>query len=143
MSKDTFQRDLLEGKKIENIVLSDIKTKYPKAHIINGYCKEWDIFIPELDFGVEVKSDKKSVQTGNIVIEIRFNNKPSALLTTKARYWVIYDGENFNWFTVENIKNCIIENNLNYRTFIGKGDTKEKDAYLIPKNILYKYIHHN
>ena len=143
MSRDTFQRDLLEGKKIENIVLSDIKTKYPKAHIINGYCKEWDIFIPELDFGVEVKCDKKSVQTGNIVIEIRFNNKPSALLTTKARYWVIYDGENFNWFTVENIKNCIIENNLNYRTFIGKGDTKEKDAYLIPKNILYKYIHHN
>ena len=59
--------------------------------MIDGYCKEWDIYIPELDEGVEVKSDQKSKHTGNIVIEIEFNGKPSALATTKAKYWVIFD----------------------------------------------------
>lgn len=136
---DTFYRDLQEGKKIEEIVLKEIKIKYPNSYIEKGYFKEWDIFIPELNFGVEVKSDKKSKNTGNIVVEIRFNNKPSALSTTKAKYWVIYDGYDYNWFLVEDIKKCIKDNNLKYYNFIGKGDTKHKDAYLIKKKLLYKY----
>jgi len=135
----TFERDLKVGKKYEDEVLKLIKNKYPKSYIVDGYYKEWDIYIPELEIGIEVKSDKKSLDTGNIVIEIEFNNKPSALSTSKAAWWVIYDGENYNWFTIKNIKKCIKENNLKYCSFIGKGDTKEKKAYLIKKEILYKY----
>jgi len=136
---ETFYRDLQEGKRIEEIVLKQIKIKYPNSYIEKGYFKEWDIFIPELNFGVEVKSDRKSKYTGNIVIEIRFNNKPSALSTTKSKYWVIYDGYDYNWFLVKDIKKCIKDNNLKYHNFIGKGDTKYKDAYLIKKELLYKY----
>ena len=44
----TFQEDLKVGKLYENIVLNKIKRKYPKAHIIDGYCKDWDIFIPRI-----------------------------------------------------------------------------------------------
>ena len=135
----TFQEDLKVGKLYENIVLNKIKRIYPKAHIIDGYCKDWDIFVPELNFGVEVKSDKKSLHTGNIVIEVEMNGKPSALSTSKSKWWVIYDGENFNWFAIKNIKRCIIENNLRCVEFIGKGDTKSKKAYLIKKQMLYKY----
>jgi hypothetical protein len=137
--KSVFTKDLEVGKTYENKVLHIIQKKYPKAYIIDGYCKEWDIYIPELEKGVEVKSDRKSLYTGNIVIEIEFDGKPSALITTKAVWWVIYDGIKYNWFTVNNIKKCIKENNLRSKRFVGRGDTKEKKAYLIKKEILYKY----
>ena len=137
--EDTFKRDLKVGKIYENEVLGYIKNKYPKAYIVDGYFKEWDIFIPELEIGVEVKSDKKSLHTGNIVIEIEFNNKPSALSTSKAHWWIIFDGIKYNWFTIENIKKCIKDNKLRVASFIGKGDTKKKKAYLIKKELLYKY----
>ena len=137
--KSVFTKDLEVGKTYENKVLHIIQKKYPKAYIIDGYCKEWDIYIPELEKGVEVKSDRKSLDTGNIVIEIEFDGKPSALITTKADWWVIYDGIKYNWFTVNNIKKCIKENNLRSKRFVGRGDTKEKKAYLIKKEILYKY----
>ena len=137
---NTFNKDLKRGKQIEHKVLNQIKTKYKNAYIEKGYFKEWDIFIPELNFGVEVKYDEKSKYTGNIVIEINFNNKPSALSTTKAKYWVIYDGYKYNWFLVSDINKCINDNNLKYYSFIGKGDIKMKDAYLIKKEILYKYM---
>ena len=136
---NTFNKDLKRGKQIEHKVLNQIKTKYKNAYIERGYFKEWDIFIPELNFGVEVKLDKKSKYTGNIVIEINFNNKPSGLSTTKAKYWVIYDGYKYNWFLVNDINKCINDNNLKYYSFIGEGDSKMKDAYLIKKEILYRY----
>jgi hypothetical protein len=135
----TFKRDLKRGKQHENVVLNYIKAKYKNAYIKDGYCKEYDIFIPEVNFGVEVKSDEKSKYTNNIVIEIEFNNKPSALMTTKAKFWVIYDGYSYNWFLTDKIKDCIKDNNLKYVEFIGKGDTKSKKAYLIKKEVLYKY----
>ena len=135
----TFKRDLKRGKHHENVVLNYIKAKYKNAYIKDGYYKEYDIFIPELNFGVEVKSDEKSKYTNNIVIEIEFNNKPSALMTTKAKFWVIYDGYSYNWFLTDKIKDCIKDNNLRYVEFIGKGDTKSKKAYLIKKELLYKY----
>jgi len=135
----TFKRDLERGKHHENVVLNYIKAKYKNAYIKDGYYKEYDIFIPEVNFGVEVKSDEKSKYTNNIVIEIEFNNKPSALMTTKAKFWVIYDGYTYNWFLTDKIKDCIKDNNLRYAEFIGKGDTKSKKAYLIKKELLYKY----
>ena len=135
----TFERDLQRGKYHENIILDIIKSKYSKAYIKDGYCKEYDIYVPEMNFGVEVKSDEKSKYTNNIVIEIEFNSKPSALSTTKAKYWVIYDGYVYNWFLTQRLKDCIKDNNLKYVEFIGKGDTKSKKAYLIKKEVLYKY----
>ena len=135
----TFKRDLQRGKYHENIILDIIKSKYSKAYIKEGYCKEYDIYVPEMNFGVEVKSDEKSKYTNNIVIEIEFNSKPSALSTTKAKYWVIYDGYVYNWFLTQRLKDCIKDNNLKCVEFIGKGDTKSKKAYLIKKEVLYKY----
>ena len=135
----TFKRDLQRGKYHENIILDIIKSKYSKAYIKEGYCKEYDIYVPEMNFGVEVKSDEKSKYTNNIVIEIEFNSKPSALSTTKAKYWVIYDGYVYNWFLTQRLKDCIKDNNLKYVEFIGKGDIKSKKAYLIKKEVLYKY----
>jgi len=136
---DTFKQDLNTGKKYEIKILSIIKKKYKNAYIVEGYCKEWDIFVPEKNFGIEVKFDGKSKDTGNIVVETHFNNKPSALSTTKAKYWLITDGIFYKWFLVDDIKKCITENKLKAVEFVGRGDTKVKKAYLIKKNVILKY----
>ena len=73
----------------------------------------------------------KSQETGNYVIETEFNNKPSALSTTEADYWVFWDGECEIWTTPWRIREAI--KGLPLREFIGKGDTKMKKAYLCPK----------
>lgn len=136
---ETFLRDLARGEQIEEMVLEIIRQKYSSAHKIDGYFKEWDIYVPELSVGVEVKSDEMSQQTGNIVIEIEFNGKPSALSTTKAAYWVWWDGEVLTWFTPEGILRAIESESPPLRTFTAKGDTKAKKAYLIKKHKLFKY----
>ena len=99
----SFKEDLKIGKEIEEYVLSIIQQKYPKAKIMEGYFKEYDIMIPEIDKTVEVKSDIKSLETGNYVVEVAFDGNPSALSTTTADYWVFYDSECLVWITPENI----------------------------------------
>lgn len=135
----TFNEDLKRGEQIEYEVLSIIQKKYPKAYKIEGYFKEYDLYIPEINKSIEVKCDEKSKYTGNILIEIEFNGKPSALSTSKADYWVWWDGYTYIWFTTDLIYKCIKELNPPLREFIGKGDDKYKKAYLIQKEILYKY----
>ena len=137
--KQMFEQDLKIGHIIETQVLQLIHKKYPKAYMQSGYCKEYDIFIPEIQKSVEVKFDQKSKHTSNIVIEIEFGGKPSALSTTKSDFWVIYDGDNFKWFTPKSIHQCIQENNLKFVTFKARGDNQSKKAYLIKKELLYKY----
>ena len=88
--------------------------------------------------GIEVKRDEKSKYTGNLVIEIEFNGKPSALSTTKADYWVFYDGDNYIWITPKMLKD-LTDTCGNVVEFIGNGDTKSKKAYLMPKNLIKKF----
>ena len=136
---DTFKRDLSRGEQIEHKVLSILRKTYPKAYKVEGYFKGYDLFVPEVSKSIEVKSDEKSKYTGNIVVEVEFNGKPSALSTTEADYWVWWDGYSLTWFTVDLIKKCIEETNPPLCRFVGKGDSKEKKAYLIKKDVLYKY----
>ena len=135
---NTFYKDLESGKEIENSVLSIIKKKYPKSYIIDGYFKDYDIYVPEKDIGVEVKRDEISKYTGNLVVEIEFDGKPSALSTTKADYWVFYDGGCYIWITTSKL-NYVVSNFGIIRKFIGKGDTKYKKAYLMKKDIIKSY----
>lgn len=133
-----FAEALEYGKKVEEQVLYCIQKKYPSATIINKF-KGYDIWIPETNFGIEVKCDQKSMETGNIVIEFEFNGKPSAILTTTAKYWVFYDGFKFIWLTPQQIINCVFQSKQHYVSFIGNGDKASKKAYLIKKTELEKY----
>jgi len=133
-----FETSLIAGQETEMQVLKEIRKKYPSASLINAF-KGYDIWIPETKQSVEVKFDNKSNQTGNIVIEFEMNGKRSALMTTTATYWVITDGNVLAWFTPMDIVYCIFENNLKYAEFVGKGDTASKKAYLIKKDLLFKY----
>jgi len=131
---ETFEFDLFEGESSEREVLKYIHHKYPKAFKIEGYFKEYDIYVPEVDKSVEVKQDYKSQFTGNLVVEIEFNGKPSALSTTKADYWVFVTMSMWFWITPKQICECIREYKYTPATFVGKGDTKSKKAYLIKIN---------
>ena len=135
----TFDKDLKRGIIIEDFVLTKIQKKYPKAHRIDGQCKAFDLWIPELKQGIEVKYDPMSNKTGNIVVEVEMFGKPSALMTTKASHWVFYDDNNFLSIKPEEIKKCIQDNNLQTVKFTGRGDKAFKIAYLIKNDLLFSY----
>lgn len=135
---NTFQRDLNAGLEIEKQVLSMLRHKYPCASLINAH-KGYDIWIPELHQSVEVKYDPMSRETGNIVIEIEMYDKPSGLMASTADWWVFYDDEIFIIMKRSSIINCIFLNKLVYKEFVGTGDTRSKKAFLVPKDILFKY----
>ena len=69
---DTFTIDLQRGEVIEMNVLSIIKKKYPKAYKVDGYFKDYDLYIPEINKSIEVKSDEKSKYTGKKIIKTDF-----------------------------------------------------------------------
>jgi hypothetical protein len=135
----TFRKDLARGIEVEDLVLQRIQSKYPKAHRIDGYCKAFDLWIPEINQGIEVKYDPMSNQTGNIVVEVEMFGKPSALMTTKASHWIFYDNKVFVAIKPSEIKECIKENNLRTVKFTGRGDQHSKIAYLINKQLLFAY----
>ena len=88
--REKFVKDLETGKVYEKKALELIQKKYPKAFIQDGYFLEWDIYIPELDMGVEVKSDAQYQKTGNFYVEYECNGKPSGIAATKAKHYYIY-----------------------------------------------------
>jgi hypothetical protein len=88
--REKFVKDLETGKVYEKKALELIQKKYPKAFIQDGYFLEWDIYIPELDMGVEVKSDAQYQKTGNFYVEYECNGKPSGIAATKSKYYYIY-----------------------------------------------------
>ncbi len=136
----SFQESLVVGKESEKIVLNRIKNKYPSAYIKDGYFKEFDIFIPEIDTSVEVKKDFMSKYTGNVVVEVQMNGKLSALSTTKADWWVFHlDEEEFIFITPEQIRDMINKENFKSVQFTGKGDCASKIAYLIQKHYFNIY----
>jgi hypothetical protein len=138
-SSDNFKKDLQRGRDIENLILNKVRQKSPCAVLIDGKFKDYDLFIPETNKTIEIKGDYRSCQTGNILIELMMFNVPSALLTTKADYWVIFTGQELLWTTPIKIVECITINNISSRSLTGQGDTASKVACLIPIETFKKY----
>ena len=137
VASKNFKNDLAIGHSVEDAVCAKINKKYPKAHVMEGYCKGYDIYVPETDKKIEVKQDKKSNFTHNIVVEIEMPpGTPSALSTTESDYWVFDDGEIYIWITPDTLRQVVKP--FTPVKFIGKGDNKEKLAYLIKKDIIIK-----
>ena len=132
-----FNNSLHIGKSVEDIVCEKVKKKYPKAHVIQGYCKGYDIFVPETNMKIEVKQDKKSNYSGNFVVETEFNGKLSGISTTEADYWGFYDGKCFIWITPARLADAIKP--LRQVTFTGRGDDKPKKAYLVKKESIMSF----
>tara|TARA_Y100001938_G_scaffold130602_1_gene186734 strand:+ start:64 stop:531 length:468 start_codon:yes stop_codon:yes gene_type:complete len=140
-----FKDDLKQGESLEMYLLNKIHIgntpifgePCPDAYKMQGYFKYYDIWIPEFGVAVEVKGDKKSLETGNFLIEVEMGGKPSALSTTKAQYWVFYDGEYEIWTTPDRIRQAV--KGLPLRDILGRGDSTWKKGYLPTKNQIKKY----
>ena len=144
---NTFKRDLAKGKLVEAKHLAVIQEKYPDARIIDGYCKEWDIWIESAGFGIEVKSDTASQKYGNIAVEVEMGGKPSALSTTKAKYWIFDTGIHTMYVDVNDLKKLVSNPKFSsypfFRpNFIAKGDSLSKAIYFIPQKFIEE-IHTN
>lgn len=134
---NSFLEDLEVGLSIEEKLIRHIRNKYPSASPVHAY-KGYDIWIPEISKSIEVKYDPMSNETGNFVVEIEMFGKRSGLMSTKADYWAFYDEHKCYLLTPMDIVFCIFNNRLQYREFVGKGDTESKKAFLVPKDSLEK-----
>jgi len=138
MDDKGFNESLAYGEEVELEVVKKLQKTHPSTVKIPGKFSQYDIFVPETDTKIEVKTDRKSIYTGNYVVEIEMYDKPSGLLTTKADWWIFTDKVDMIWITPTKLIQTIILNNLQWVTFYGKGDTQSKKAYLIKKELLYK-----
>lgn len=142
-----FDYRLQEGLDIERECLKIIQRKYPCAVMVEGNFSDYDIWIPERNKSVEVKSCPRCHEFGNVVIEFEMYGKRSALLISKADWWVIYDGKKFQMMTKDDILHCIFMNKLTYKEIRGdsagymgeEGDTSLKKCFLVPVDKLLTY----
>jgi|TARA_B110000467_G_C17930426_1_gene269627 hypothetical protein len=132
--REKFVKDLETGKVYEKKALELIQKKYPKAFIQDGYFLEWDIYIPELDMGVEVKSDAQYKKTGNFYVEYECNDKPSGIATTKAKYYYIYLDKLYILKTEDLKDKC--RKYLNTKKDKKGGDNMASKGIIIPINEL-------
>jgi hypothetical protein len=139
-----FKESKVAGDVIEHEILAQIHKQYPKAFTTEkeGKFSDYDIYIPEIKEGIEVKGDYKSAETGNLVIEVEMNGKPSALSVTKAKYWVFVEGYRKIWVKPIDIYR-FLESRIYYgrTTFTGDGDNKSKWAYLVNHKEFVEYIY--
>jgi hypothetical protein len=128
-----FSKSLSMGINYEDKVVKLLRNKYPLTTRINGQFLDYDIWIPELHKSVEVKYDKRSETTGNIIIEYERNKKPGDILTTKADYWCIHTITGLVWIKPLKIIECIL------REECSPVKIKSAKCFLIPIPILKGY----
>ena len=125
-----FKEALKAGETVEYLILEIIRRKYPDAYKVDGKFSGYDLFVPDYG-GVEVKTDTKSEETNNFVVEVEMYDKPSALSITTAKMWVFVTNEIAIYIRPEMIRKYIYTSNIRSVRFTGNGDTVPKIAYLI------------
>lgn len=140
---NNFDKRLPEGEKIEKLALERIHKYYPEAYKKDGYFPFYDIYIPEIESSVEVKSCPLHIKPNykNIIIEFEMNEKQTGICVSKADFWLIWDGEKFHSLRKGDILHCIFVNidKIKYWDGAMDGDRSAKKAWLIPPDLLFKY----
>lgn len=137
MKHEKFEEDLARGMVAEDLAFKLVKGAYKCAAKINAF-KGYDIWVPELHHGIEVKADLMSQQTGKFFIEVEFDGKPSGLDATTAGYWLLWDAKQFLLITPESIRQLIHDLKLEKKQYLPNDATKARKAYLVPKQELFE-----
>lgn len=134
MSK--FLHDLKFGNKYEKECLKYFN--YSKFEIKQGKFKPYDILLDD-KVKIEVKADRLSYKTGNLVIEFKCSDKDSGITTTEADYWVYFVIKPENCevykFEVEELKKLVADCRI-----VKGGDGYRSSLYLLPVKDLEKYL---
>jgi len=136
-----FKDDLETGLAWEAKYLDSIREKYPQAYRVEGKFKGYDIYVPETEMAIEVKYDAESVNTGNIVIEVEMNGKPSGLTTTRADFWLVATPHDYCYISASRLMRLILRHGIRQVEFTGPGDSSSKKAYLVKKDLIHRYAH--
>jgi hypothetical protein len=143
MQERTYKTDKELGDELELSILDKvISPLYPKAFLTEVKCPEYDIWIPELSSGVEVKYDLGARKTDNLFIEFEHNNKPSGIEVTDSDLWLHFDGTWLFFFT-PNKMNQMIRYESPYITS-NRHDRNSNvltKGYLIDKEICEQYAY--
>lgn len=131
-----FVSDLTLGKQAEVIVLKMIQFKYPEAHGTDGYLKEYDLVIPELEKTVEVKYDRMADRTGRYFFETECNGVPSGITATKADYWAHLDGQWLFWANTDTLRHYLKDNCGEPILYQGTRASSPKRGYLIRRGLI-------
>lgn len=108
--------------------------EYDSYEMAKGNFKPYDLkVIHKSDTTTyEVKADRMTHRTGNIVIEFECSNKPSGITTTEADFWVYFvDGTNTYYIIpTEHIRTLIKEEK--YSRKVKGGDGWRANLFLFP-----------
>ena len=131
------------GEELEySILYNIIHIDYPNAYKIKGKCTEYDLWIPELESGIEIKYDFEARKTNNLFFEFEHNNKASGIKATDSDIWIHYDGTWLFFFKTNELKRMIEENNpyITENRHDRNSNVLTK-GYLIDKEICEKYTY--
>jgi hypothetical protein len=112
-----FTQDLKFSQEAEEYTVNKLKEKWPKTKRVEGNFKGYDIVIPEEDWKIEVKLDRKTLITDNLFIEYESRKHPSGITISYPLKFpstlLVFGHFSFNLFTVyssascENFKSCV------------------------------------
>ena len=132
--KMTFEDDLATGMIAEQRILSKVQGRYPLAFQMQGKVKAFDIFVPEVMRGIEVKNDSKAHRTGNVFIEYECDGSGSGITTTLAHTWVYCTKEKEYWVLVEALRGHIEQSKPRTWCNQPEGAVTVVRAYIIPSS---------
>ena len=131
--------DLAAGTTIEKEWFEKLSNLFDECYETFGEDSRFDLAIPELDTTIEIKFDKKSLDTGNIVIEYHHNGKPSGVLASEADVWLFATGEEDIWVTKKNLQRMLLLENIRPVMIHGPDDHSPKAVFLIPIETVRAY----
>jgi hypothetical protein len=130
-----WRDDLEMGDKYQHLMLDILE--YDEYEMAKGNFKPYDIKIKNKSdtYTIEVKADRKTKTTGNVVIEFECNKKPSGITTTEADYWAYFiDGtEDYFLIPTDDIRNAIKEGK--YSRTVKGGDGFRANMYVFPGSV--------
>lgn len=139
ISKMAFEHDLKYGEAGEKVIKEAIRKVYPKAYKPED--DAFDLVIPETGQTVEVKTDKGSRESENIVVETASRGKPSGIYGPADLWGQVYYSDKFeSWVyfitTTDKMKEFA---NLYGKEIVG-GDEKASDLLLLKKKDIELYF---
>ena len=82
---------------------------------------------------LEVKNDLRAAETGNVAVEVRWNDRPSGIITTRADRWILKVGDVGYMVRTVHLRSLIDTRNF---PSVPAGDGRLAQVVLIPLDML-------
>jgi hypothetical protein len=135
---ENSRKDLEWGEKMQEIAKYELSHLYQTEVEDNpGKDKYYDLYIPNKKVFIEVKADRKSVDTGNMVLEFASRGKLSGICTSLADYfmYIVYhkDYQTIGYYI--DTKYDTLSNFLSLGVFLRGGDDNSSILMMLPIDI--------